>query len=45
MANIKTMYHNTLLLNRFFEVFAVSPSSIKNPNDVKELINFGIIAA
>jgi hypothetical protein len=45
MANIKTMYHNTLLLNRFFEVFAVSPNSIKNPNAVKELINFGKIAA
>lgn len=45
MADIKTMYHNTLLLNRFFEVFAVSPNSIKNPNAVKELINFGKIAA
>jgi len=45
MADIKTMYHNTLLLNRFFEVFAVSPNSIKNANAVKELINFGKIAA
>ena len=45
MANVKTMYHNTLLLNRFFEVFAVSPNTIKNPNAVKELINFGKIAA
>ncbi len=45
MTDIKTMYHNTLLLNRFFEVFAVSPNSIKNPNAVKELINFGKIAA
>jgi hypothetical protein len=26
-------------------VFAVSPNSIKNPNAVKELINFGKIAA
>jgi len=39
------MYHNTLLLNRFFEVFAVSPNSIKNHNAIKELINFGKIAA
>ena len=45
MANVKTMYHNMLLLNRFFEVFAVSPNAIKNPNIVKELINYGKIAA
>jgi hypothetical protein len=45
MADIKTMYHNTLLLNRFFEVFGISANSIKNHNAIKELINFGKIAA
>lgn len=45
MANIKTMYHNALLLQRFFDVFAIKPNSVKNPNCVKELINFGKIAA
>lgn len=45
MADVKTIHHNTLLLNRFFEVFAVPPNAIKNQNIVKELINFGKIAA
>lgn len=45
MVNIKTMYHNALLLDRFFDVFAIKANSIKNPQCVKELINFGKIAA
>lgn len=45
MVNIKTMYHNILLLERFFKVFAVNPNLIKNNKYVKELINFGKIAA
>jgi len=45
MVNIKTMYHNMLLLERFIKVFAVNPNLIKNNKYVKELINFGKIVA
>lgn len=45
MADIKTMNHNALLLQRFFDVFAVNPNLIKNQNYVKELIFYGTIAA
>ena len=45
MADVKTMYHNALLLERFIEVFAIRPNKLKNNNNVKELINFGKIAA
>lgn len=45
MNDIKTMNHNTLLLQRFFDVFAISPNSIKNQKHVKELLYYGTIAA
>lgn len=45
MADIKTMNHNRLLLNRFFEVFGISPDSIKNKKHVNELLYYGTIAA
>jgi len=45
MTDIKTMYHNMLLLERFIEVFAINPYILKNNKYVKELINFGKIAA
>lgn len=45
MSDIKTMYHNKLLLERFIDVFAVPAYKLKNNNNVKELINFGKIAA
>lgn len=45
MADIKTMYHNTLLLQRFIEVFAVPAYKLKNRHNVNELIYFGKIAA
>ena len=45
MSDIKTMYHNALLLERFIKVFAVKPNKLKNNNNIKELINFGKIAA
>jgi hypothetical protein len=45
MSDIKTMYHNMLLLERFFEVFAINPNLTKNNKYVKELINFGRISA
>jgi len=45
MANVKTMYHNTLMLQRFIDVFAVPAYKLKNIHNVKELINFGKITA
>lgn len=45
MSDIKTMYHNKLLLERFIDVFAVPAYKLKNNKNVKELINFGKIAA
>jgi hypothetical protein len=45
MSDIKTMNHNTLQLQRFIDVFGISPYSIKNQNYVKELIFYGTMAA
>jgi hypothetical protein len=45
MSDIKTMNHNILMLNRFFDVFGICPYSIKNQNYVKELILYGTMAA
>lgn len=45
MANVKTIYHNHLLLDRFFDVFAIDPNTHKNNPKVKELYHFGTIAA
>jgi len=45
MADIKTMNHNRLLLERFFDVFGINPYLIKNQKRFKELIYYGTIAA
>ena len=45
MANFKTLCHNKLLLERFFSVFAINPNSAKNQHRIKELCNYGLIAA
>lgn len=45
MADIKTMNHNRLLLQRFIDVFGVNAYSTKNRNHVNELIYYGTIAA
>jgi len=45
MADVKTLYHNMLLLERFIDVFAINPNKIKNQDIVKELIYYGTIAA
>lgn len=45
MTDIKTLNHNTLLLNRFFSVFGINPNLTKNQKNVKELIYYGTIAA
>ena len=45
MANYKTLYNNTLLLERFMCMFAINPYSAKNQKIVKELLDYGKIAA
>jgi hypothetical protein len=45
MADIKTLNHNRLLLERFIDVFGINPYTAKNHNAFKELLYFGTIAA
>jgi len=45
MSDIKTMNHNTILLQRFIDVFGINPYYVKNQNYFKELIYYGTMAA
>ncbi len=45
MANFKTLCNNKLLLERFFVVFAINPNTTKNKQKIKELCQYGLIAA
>jgi hypothetical protein len=45
MNDIKTMNHNALLIQCFFTRFGINPNLPKNQNHVKELIQYGTIAA
>ena len=45
MADIKTMNHNILMLNRFFDVFGICPHSANNKKYVRELILYGTMVA
>lgn len=45
MADYKTMYNNTLMLERFMCRFAINPNTAKNRKIVKELLDHGKIAA
>lgn len=45
MANYKTIYNNTLMLERFMCMFAINPYTAKNQKIVKELLDYGKIAA
>lgn len=45
MSDYKTMYNNTLMLERFMCVFAINPNTPKNQKIVKELLDYGKIAA
>lgn len=45
MANYKTLYNNTLMLERFMCMFGINPYSAKNQKIVKELLDYGKIAA
>jgi hypothetical protein len=45
MANFKTLCNNKLLLDRFFSVFAINPNTTKNKHKIKQLYEYGLIAA
>ena len=45
MANVKTLYHNELLINKFFSVLGIDPNTHLNNPKIKELYYFGSIAA
>lgn len=45
LADIKTVYHNQLLLNRFFSVFAIKPNLTKNKEKIHKLLYYGARAA
>jgi hypothetical protein len=45
LSDIKTINHNTLLLERFIVMFAIKPNVLKNNQNVKELLLYGTIAA
>ena len=45
MANVKTLYHNYLLIDRFFSVLGIDPNMHLNNPKIKELYHFGSIAA
>lgn len=45
MSSLKTMYHNELLLKRFFSVFGIPPNMKKNKDKIRNLIYYGAIAA
>ena len=45
MADYKTRYNNTLMLERFMCVFAINSNTAKNQKIVKELLDYGKIAA
>ena len=45
MADYKTLYNNSLMLERFMCRFAINPNTAKNQKIVKELLDYGKIAA
>lgn len=45
MSDYKTMYNNNLMLERFMCMFAINPNTPKNQKNVKELLDYGKIAA
>jgi hypothetical protein len=45
IADVKTIYHNKLLLDIFIEAFAINTNSKKNQNKIRQLTNVGTRAA
>ena len=42
---VKTIYHNELLLKRFFDMFGIKPNLTKNKQKIKQLLYYGARAA
>ena len=42
---VKTIYHNELLIKRFFDVFGIKPNLTKNKEKIKQLLYYGARAA
>lgn len=45
MADIKTQYHNELLMNRIFVMFGIKPNLTKNKKLIRQILDYGKIAA
>ena len=45
LSDVKTINHNTLLLERFITMFAIKPNLLKNNQNVKDLLLYGTKAA
>ena len=45
MNDIKTQYYNELLLGRFISMFGINPELAKNKQKIKQLLDFGKVAA
>jgi hypothetical protein len=45
MADYKTLCNNKMLLDRFIDVFAINPNTVKNQQKIMELYKYGLIAA
>ncbi len=45
MSDIKTMYNNELLVNRFLIKFGINPHLTKNKKKILQLLDYGKIAA
>jgi len=45
MANIKTLYNNQLMINRFLQLFAINPNKTINQIRIKKALEYGKIAA
>jgi hypothetical protein len=44
MADYKTLFNNTLMLEHFMTVFVINPNTTKNQKIVKELLEYVKIA-
>jgi len=45
MADIKTLYNNQLMIQRFLVVFGIQPNKPKNKEKIRQLMAYGARAA
>ncbi len=45
MSNVKTLYHNQLLIDHFLDKFGINPNTKKNKEKIRQLNKLGLIAA